>query len=168
VHHTSFVETDLRTARMRSLRSFESATFLRADVRDVDWSGAYLVRRHVIDSNFLEEFRQRDRFHNLVYWIWWATSDCGRSLARWTGWTAVIALVFGALYSLVPLSTPDYESVLTPLYFSLVTLTTLGYGDVTPASEAGQALVMAEVAVGYLMLGGLVSIFSNKLARRGE
>jgi hypothetical protein len=27
---------------------------------------------------------------------------------------------------------------------------------------------MAEVAVGYLMLGGLVSIFSNKLARRGE
>ena len=80
----------------------------------------------------------------------------------------MIGLVFGVLFSLVPLSAPDYESVLTPFYFSLVTLTTLGYGDVLPASEMGQALVMAEVTVGYLMLGGLVSIFSNKLARRGE
>jgi uncharacterized protein YjbI with pentapeptide repeats len=168
VRHTSFVETDLRHARLRGLFAFESALFLRADVRDVDWSGAYLIRRHIIDENFLEEFRQRDRLHNLLYWVWWATSDCGRSLARWTGWTAAIAFVFGLLYSFVPLSRPDYESVLTPFYFSLVTLTTLGYGDVAPASEAGQALVMAEVTVGYLMLGGLVSIFSNKLARRGE
>jgi hypothetical protein len=54
------------------------------------------------------------------------------------------------------------------LYFSVVTFTTLGFGDVTPlhGNSAAQAWIMAEVIFGYIMLGGLISIFANKLARR--
>ena len=49
-----------------------------------------------------------------------------------------------------------------------MTLTTLGYGDAVPASTAGQIIAMIEVLVGYLSLGGLISIFANKMARRAE
>lgn len=52
------------------------------------------------------------------------------------------------------------------LYFSIVTFTTLGFGDVVAASRAARVLVGLEVIVGYVMLGGLVSILANKLARR--
>ena len=168
VGHASFVETDLRRARLRSLRAFESASFLRADVRDVDFSGAYLLRRHIVDENYLDEFKTRSRLHKAVYFVWWITSDCGRSLFRWTMWTLAIAIAFGAAYTAVQVDYGDHETVLSPFYFSLVTLTTLGYGDVLPASSAAQAVAMAEVSLGYMMLGGLISIFSNKLARRGE
>lgn len=61
-----------------------------------------------------------------------------------------------------------HTSPLTPYYFSWVTLTTLGYGDVLPASTAAQVVVMLEVFAGYMSLGGLLSIFSNKMARRGS
>ena len=54
------------------------------------------------------------------------------------------------------------------LYFSLVTLTTLGYGDILPVSVAAQMLVVLEVSIGYVMLGGFISILSNKLARRAD
>jgi voltage-gated potassium channel Kch len=54
------------------------------------------------------------------------------------------------------------------IYFSVVTLTTLGYGDIVPSSTAAQVLCMVEVFMGYVMLGGLLSIFSNKMARRAE
>ena len=45
-----------------------------------------------------------------------------------------------------------------------VTFTTLGFGDVTPLNRAGEIWVTAEVILGYLMLGLLISIMANKIA----
>ena len=39
---------------------------------------------------------------------------------------------------------------------------------ILPASPAAQALVILEVVVGYLALGGLISILANKMARRAD
>ncbi len=48
-------------------------------------------------------------------------------------------------------------------YFSFVTLTTLGYGDVTPVSETARALAYAEAVFGQLyvaiLVAGLVSAY---------
>ncbi|MEM7353842.1 MAG: ion channel [Acidobacteriota bacterium] len=48
------------------------------------------------------------------------------------------------------------------VYFSFVTLTTLGYGDITPVSELAQTLVLVEAIIGQLFLviliGRLVSL----------
>jgi hypothetical protein len=52
------------------------------------------------------------------------------------------------------------------LYFSFVTFTTLGFGDITPIKWYAQIIVTIEVILGYGMLGGLISILANKLARR--
>jgi voltage-gated potassium channel Kch len=56
----------------------------------------------------------------------------------------------------------------TTFYYSIVTFTTLGFGDFVPRSLTAALFVMIEVVTGYIMLGGLISIFANKLARRGE
>jgi hypothetical protein len=79
-----------------------------------------------------------------------------------------VATIFALAYTTVSIDYGDYRTALSPLYFSLVTLTTLGYGDVLPASQPAQTLVLAEVVTGYVMLGGLLSIFANKMGRRGE
>ncbi|MEM9693958.1 MAG: ion channel [Myxococcota bacterium] len=50
----------------------------------------------------------------------------------------------------------------------MVTMTTLGFGDAIPASTGAQALVIIQVITGYVMLGGLLSLLSNKMARRAE
>jgi len=61
---------------------------------------------------------------------------------------------------------PRAKTAFTPYYFSLVTFTTLGFGDVTPVNLPGEIWLAIEVVLGYLMLGGLISIFAVKLARR--
>jgi len=48
----------------------------------------------------------------------------------------------------------DYN---TFLYFSFVTLTTLGYGDITPASELAKVFVYIEAIVGQFYLAVLVA-----------
>lgn len=162
-----FDHCDLRDTVLRSMRGYLQASWIHADVRDVDFSGAYLLRREIMDSNYLHEFRHESRLNAAVYWVWWATSDCGRSVTRWGAWTALIALVFGFAFKFVPLNISD-ETWLSTYYFSVVTLTTLGYGEITPASQLAQWLAIAEVLMGYTMLGGLLSIFANKMARRAE
>ncbi|HNO79723.1 MAG TPA: pentapeptide repeat-containing protein [Phycisphaerae bacterium] len=103
-------------------------------------------------------------------WMWlWARTDYGRSLSRVAILAVVLALGFGVVFSSknMLIYDPQMEQWwFTPFYYSIVTYTTLGFGDVTPKTELGQVLVTIEVILGYLTLGLLISILANKVARR--
>ena len=58
------------------------------------------------------------------------------------------------------------KSWFTPYYYSTVTFTTLGFGDVKPRNLAAEMWLTVEVVLGYFFLGGLVAILASKLARR--
>lgn len=163
-----FVDTDLSGARLRKVNGYESANWIGVDILDVDFSGAYTARRLIIDQNYLHEFRNRDRKHRVLYELWRLTSGCGQSVARWGGLTAVVTIVFAIAYTQVEIDYGDHETPLSPLYFSVVALTTLGFGDVLPASMPAQIVVIAEVTIGYCMLSGLLSIFATRMGRRAD
>ena len=75
-----------------------------------------------------------------------------RSLARLT----VIAITSGVVfYSLV-----EHLSPLNALYFSVTTLTTVGYGDFSPQTAAGKLFTVVYVLVGV----GLLLAFLGRLA----
>ncbi len=168
VDNANFNNSDLRGARLRMMCNFKSARWIGTDIRDVNFAGAYLMRREIVDQNFIKEFRSYNRMTALLYYPWMITCDCGRSMFRWCFWIGVQGLLFAWLYTLVGIDFGQEPTPVAPLYFSVVTLTTLGYGDIVPRTMIGQLLVMAEVTLGYMMLGGLLSIFANKLARRGD
>ena len=163
-----FDRVDLTGAQVSGVRGYEDASFIGARILGVDFCGAYLVRRFIMDQNYLHEFRGQNRMSAAVYRVWWATSDCGRSFTRWSLWTVLIMCLFGIAFQFVQMDYGDYQTPLSSFYYSVVTLTTLGYGDVLPASLPAQVLAMAEVVIGYVMLGGLLSIFANKMARRAD
>lgn len=166
VARASFRHADLRDSRVRGMQGYDTADWVGADFRNADLCGAYLMRRFAHDQNFLEEFRSQSPAHALAYVVWSLTSDCGRSVTRWGLWTLGIAGVFAGLYTIVPIDFGDHATWLSPLYFSVVTLTTLGYGDALPTDPASQMVVMMEVITGYFMLGGLLTLLSNKMGRR--
>jgi len=168
VSGANFSNADLRQARLRRLQGFKSANWVGVDIRDINFAGAYLMRREIIDQNYIREFRSYSRLTALLYYPWWLTCDCGRSMLRWCFWIGVQTFFFAWLFSMVGVDYGEHATWLSPLYFSVVTLTTLGYGDVVPAGMAAQLVAITEVTIGYIMLGGLLSIFSNKLARRGD
>lgn len=135
--------------------------------------------RDAKDNEFIEEVRIN---HPIKYFIWSISSDCGRSMLLWIGWSLFIALLCGAAYADYPAPTwlpdwlvnmaPDIDlqgrspTWFTPYYFSIVTFTTLGFGDVVPKNLAGEIWLTIEVVIGYIMLGGLIAIFATKLARQ--
>jgi hypothetical protein len=91
----------------------------------------------------------------------WGLIDYGRSL----GFGVIYLFDMHLSWGLIDYSESS-QSPLTPFYFSIVTYTTLGYGDVLPLSWQGELLVMLEVVLGYATLGLLLSILANRVARR--
>lgn len=110
-----------------------------------------------------------------LWLVWKGTCDCGRSFRRWVIACAAVAVFFGLLFwvcadvwgvPVVTLSGAEGSGRITYpttyLYFSIVTFTTLGFGDVTPTGVLGELLVALEVLLGYVGLAGLISIFMTK------
>jgi hypothetical protein len=54
----------------------------------------------------------------------------------------------------------------TSLYFSFITLSTVGYGDIVPASKVARMLAMVEAMFGMfymaMLIARLVSLYSSK------
>jgi uncharacterized protein YjbI with pentapeptide repeats len=166
VHDASFHDAALHGASLRGVSGYKSADWIGADIQNADFNGAWNLRRHIQDENYIHEFRTQSKKHEVLYRVWSITSDCGRSLARWSLWTVLVALIYAYLYTLVDIDWGDYETPLSPVYYSVVTFTTLGYGDVLPGSVGAQVMAMSEVVLGYFSLGGMMSILSDKMARR--
>ena len=125
-----------------------------------------LIKRMVNDAWFLYGFKKR---HPIWYFIWKITSDCGRSMLLWAAWALGFALAFGLAFMAMGAEAFELRHANTGFsffYYSVVTFTTLGFGDITPKTLTAEILVTIEVILGYIMLGGLISIFANKLARR--
>jgi voltage-gated potassium channel Kch len=74
------------------------------------------------------------------------------------------ALAYAALDRASTLDNPHFSKALIDsdslaIYFSFVTITTLGYGDIVPLSEMARALVVVEAVAGQLFLAVLVARF---------
>jgi len=161
-------DADMRGARLRMVIGYEEAKWYGVDIRDINFSGAYRLRRFVVDENYLKEFRDAGRFNRVIYRIWSATSDCGRNPRLWCLWILSIVVLFSLVYAFTGVDYGKYDNWIGPFYYSVVTITTLGYGDIVPATPVARIMAICEVCVGYVMLGGLISIFANKMARRGD
>ena len=72
----------------------------------------------------------------------------------------VFALMFYSNHSNFNGLNKNYFSA---FYYSVVTFTTLGYGDITPQGGWAQLLVIMEVVLGYVTLGVFVYLLSRKV-----
>lgn len=72
--------------------------------------------------------------------------------------------IFAVIYTLLPEGYIHYDQLnnnfLSNLYYSAVTVTTLGYGDITPINEIAALLVGAESVLGVVIIG----LFLNQIA----
>jgi uncharacterized protein YjbI with pentapeptide repeats len=144
-------------------------------VRLTNCFGSVRFERFVRDQAFLEELASARGWTRALYYCWLILADCGRTPWAWLAWCAGVIVVFGSLYSGMPPWLPEDlrpeianvgRTSFSPYYFSLVTFTTLGFGDLHPTNLVGEIIVAIEVILGYVMLGGLISIIATIVGRR--
>lgn len=83
--------------------------------------------------------------------------------------TAVV--VVGSLMFLIEGPEHGFTSIPLAMYWAIVTLTTVGYGDLAPATAAGRLLASALMIMGYGVIAvptGIVTLEMQKAARGAE
>lgn len=139
--------------------------------------------RRLSDALYVKNLWKTDSWgRKILLRLWGISCSYGQNFFRWLFVSFALILIFSLIlmnfefniatakiihqsnYKIIQ-GVVDYPSFGQALYFSVVTFTTLGFGDVLPVNDPGRFWVGFEVVIGYIMLGGLVSIFANKLAR---
>lgn len=75
----------------------------------------------------------------------------------------VLSTVFGALMFVVEGPEHGFTSIPRSIYWTIVTITTVGYGDITPQTTLGQVIASAAMLTGYSILAVPTGILTAEL-----
>ena len=80
---------------------------------------------------------------------------------------AVLTLVtiFGCFMYLIEGETNGFTSIPRSIYWAIVTLTTVGYGDISPKTSLGQAIAAVIMILGYAIIAVPTGIVTAEIAR---
>jgi voltage-gated potassium channel len=94
------------------------------------------------------------RFIDLKIYFLHINSEDGVIFARILFTLFTIIFVYSGLIYQVehPVNTEAFETFLDAFYFSVVTMTTVGFGDVTPISEVGRLLTVLMILTGIAVI----------------
>ena len=85
---------------------------------------------------------------------------------------AVLSLTFilGTMMYLLESQNPEsgFTSIPKSIYWAIVTLTTVGYGDITPVTASGQALSSFIMIIGYAIIAVPTGIVGAQIAKTNE
>lgn len=109
-------------------------------------------------------FRQKRFLAWSGFWMWEAICGYGESFTRWFCVCSGMLFVFSMAYTIFDLIEPVTSWVDYP-YFSVITFTTLGYGDIHPYGTIGKIVASLEAVLGLLMLGMLLTFLNRRIFR---
>ncbi len=98
-----------------------------------------------------------------------AIRNSRRKLAIFIAAVLALAVIFGAAMYLLEGRTHGFTSIPQSIYWTIVTITTVGYGDISPATPLGQALASVIMMLGYAIVAVPTGIVTVELSRgRGQ
>jgi Ion channel len=160
-------ESRLQTNRQMAA-AFHEFTLTSQTVGNTKEAGRFRTAQNERQRRIL--LLQRNVFAASLYWLWQITSNYGESLGRWAATCLLVIMTFAMAYGIFDIVASTGTSsrslrMFDYVYFSVITFTTLGYGDLHPIGIFGQAMACLEVLAGFIMFGVLLSFVGNRFQR---
>lgn len=78
---------------------------------------------------------------------------------------STLLVVFGATMYLIEGPENGFTNIPVSIYWSVVTLTTVGFGDITPKTDLGRAISAIVMVTGYAIIAVPTAIFTAELSQ---
>jgi len=77
----------------------------------------------------------------------------------------LLVIIIGSLMYIIEEDSPGFESIPNSIYWAVVTITTVGYGDVAPVTSLGKFLSVIVMLCGYSIIAVPTGILTSEMAR---
>ena len=81
---------------------------------------------------------------------------------------AVLSMIFGSLLYVIEGEANGFTSIPRSIYWAIVTITTVGYGDIAPQTPIGQMLASLVMLTGYAIIAIPTGIVTAEIALLGQ
>jgi voltage-gated potassium channel len=79
-----------------------------------------------------------------------------------------LVIILGSLMYVIESEENGFTSIPRSIYWAIVTLTTVGYGDISPKTGLGQALAAVVMVIGYSIIAVPTGIITAEISRTKE
>jgi voltage-gated potassium channel len=94
--------------------------------------------------------------------------DSRHKIVVFLGTVLTLVLIIGALMYLIEGAESGFDSIPRSVYWAIVTLTTVGYGNIAPQTALGQTLASFVMILGYSIIAVPTGIVTVAIARATE
>jgi len=94
-----------------------------------------------------------------------ALRSSSRKVMVFLGTVLTLVVVMGSVMYLIESGDSGFESIPASIYWAVVTLTTVGYGDITPETPLGKFVASAIMITGYCIIAVPTGIVSAEITR---
>lgn len=107
------------------------------------------LTRYVSEANVLKDALRNSAVKILVF----------------LGGVIILVLILGTLMYMIEGPEHGFTSIPTAMYWTIVTITTVGYGDIAPATTLGQTIASMIMLIGYGIIAVPTGIVTGEMAR---
>ena len=107
----------------------------------------------------LTRYTQAGRF---IARAMWASRE---KISVFVLFVVIIAVIMGTLLYLVEGEASGFTSIPISMYWAIVTLTTVGYGDISPATPLGQLIASFIMIMGYAIIAVPTGIVTAEMMK---
>ncbi|MBT5403308.1 MAG: ion transporter [Crocinitomicaceae bacterium] len=132
-----------------------NASFLRAirTIRLLRVFRIFKIARYIKEANVLVEALKATKARIFVFLF---------------GVVVMVTIMGTVMYIIEDYDGTKFTSIPRSIYWAIVTLTTVGYGDISPQTEIGQFLSSIIMIMGYAIIAVPTGIVSVELAKKGS
>lgn len=109
------------------------------------------------------------RYFDSASLIWETLYSARRKLLLFLGMVMILLCLSGGMMYVIEGPEHGFTTLLVSVYWAVVTMTTVGYGDITPHTTAGRVLASLLILTGYSMIAiptGVMSAYMTEIMQR--
>jgi len=91
-----------------------------------------------------------------------------RRIAVFFSVVITLVVIFGSVMYLIEGETNGFTSIPRSIYWAIVTMTTVGYGDISPQTAVGQAVASVVMMLGFAIIAVPTGIVASEMSRESN